>query len=119
MKKRSIIALLAISVFFSACGSGGDTEERDVKYYDTLEKAKNKLDWCSKKLNISLDYKKVEELEKSSKLRGFSFAEAETALSNPIIIEKAKNKEKLDTINYRNCLNAAEAYTKIVFKVNL
>lgn len=119
MKKRSIIALLAILVFFSACGSGGDTEERDVKYYDTLEKAKNKLDWCAKKLNITLDYQKVEEEEKSSKLRRFAFEDARTTLSDPIIIEKAKNKEKLDTINYRNCLKAAEAYTKIVFKVNL
>ena len=124
--KIALSFMLGSALFLSACGNGSDTgsdtEKRDSKYYDTLEKAKNKLDWCSKKLNISLDYKKVEELEKSSKPRGISSNEASNMLADQInganFFGENGNKQILDMINYKNCINAAQAYVGIIFKAN-
>ena len=114
--KIALSFMLGSALFLGACSDGGDTELRNSSYYDTLEKAKNKLDWCSKKLNISFDYKKVEELlEKSSG----SIMEAEGVLLDQIDEANRKgDKNILDNINRKNCMNAVGDYVQKYFVAN-
>ena len=82
MKNQVFIALLAILVFFTACGEEG--EDKEVKYYKDRVKAESKVKWCAKKMDYPF-----EEIEKS--------IEANTIASRSKIydiIDKAYSEKK-------------------------
>lgn len=94
MKKLSIIALLAISVFFTGCGEEG--EDKETKTYSNKEKAISKLKWCAEKADYSFEeIKKLLEIDTMNS-RG----------KIKEIFEKAYNEKKFDKINYMNCESA-------------